>query len=543
MHNVPYVSDNPFRLLGLPSATLQKDLEHAARKISDRLRKGLRHDVAMSRQWGEEHLGKVAQKVAQMAEDPVLRCLYRLFWPLDRECLTGLPRAEEYDGRHPAQIDFLNMFFFTQSAPDATVIGLMPRRWKAFHGEASSRIRLRRLIHQEQQCGPQAAQEIVNQAWKKAPEFIVEADLGWARTLWEGGKSERACRQLQAVLSTWEASERALDWFIDEADRLALSLNPDSAKRLQMLTGSLAGSVRSDICQDWNESLQELGNRKPRAVQLRPSLDKFTPLLTLLKNHFPQAQTAAVFARGKGEEDLEALAVNSLHLPHNALPPVSPQMALLGKALELRRAFHCEDSRAYEITNFLPERSILVVPLVLEESGIEVCLYLGGPEKVFKEGDLESIQKLLPEARQHLRIEPALRQPFTRLELPAELTRVLKFRSRLLSLAPDEPLPEEVSLTYGLVLSGALSQGSDSQKLGPGDEFGLDQLLDGLNRPTERKAISPTQIQWLARDDFEMTERRFPELESLLRRQYYPSSDSSSGSRPGEPPPISKITL
>ncbi|MBT9586845.1 hypothetical protein IV102_26105 [bacterium] len=275
-HFIPYLSDNPFRLLGLPSATPQKDLVYACKKIRDRLRKGQRHDVAMARQWGEEELEKVPEIVQKMGEDPILRSIYRLFWPLDLECLTGLPKPDEYDGRHPAQIDFLSMFFFTQSAPDATLIGLMPRRWKAFREEASSRIRLRRLLHQEEGCGPQAADEMLNQVWRQAPDNIVAGDLRWARDMWDAKNFERASAQILAVLKTWNPPARALDWFVDEADRLALSLKPQYVARLQLLANALCGTVSEAIGNDWADSIKDFEKRRPRPVQLNPGLDNFS---------------------------------------------------------------------------------------------------------------------------------------------------------------------------------------------------------------------------------------------------------------------------
>jgi hypothetical protein len=263
-----YVTDNPYRLLGLPSATPQKDMVYACKKVRERVRKGQRHDVAMVRQWGDDQLEKVSEIVQKIGEDPTLRSIYRLFWPLDRECLTGLPKPEEYDGRHPGQIDFLSMFFFTQTAPDATMMGLMPRRWKAFREEASTRIRLRQLLHFEEGLGPQEAVELLQEAWRRAPDNIVAADLQWAQAMWEARSFAKACSQIQAVIQTWDPPARSLDWFVNEADRLALSLKPEYVDRLQSLCQALQGTVSDEICCDWVEAIKVYEIRRPRSIQL-----------------------------------------------------------------------------------------------------------------------------------------------------------------------------------------------------------------------------------------------------------------------------------
>lgn len=517
-HHLPYVSDNPFRLLGLPSATPIKDMQYAARRINDRLRRGQRHDVAMARQWGDEALDQVAMVVQKMAEDPILRCIYRLFWPLDRECLTGLPKADEYDGRHPAQIDFLNMFFFTQSAPDATLLGLMPRRWRAFREEASSRIRLRRLLHQEEGCGPQAADDLLAEAWRRAPDYIVAADLQWARTMWEAENAERACKQIAAVLHTWDPPSRTLDWFVDEADRLALSLKSDSVPRLARLAEVLSETVSESIRNDWAEAIREFEKRRPRPVRLRPGHDKFTQLLASIRLSLPQAHSIVLFANVA--DQLEALAISSPHLPKGVMSPLSGTHGLMGKALSLGQPLVCADTEQEGVRNFLPERGVLVVPL-----GTVGCLYLGGNENTFGESDLLAGRALAPALRAALTCDPRMRRPFGALTLSEEVVAALKMRCELEDFGEGETVLEEgEELEYHLIVAGSAerSHHGHTSELSAGAEFGMEALVDEVLSSTTVRAREPVTVQTLRKADFEILCRRYPELEPAFRDGYAP---------------------
>lgn len=515
-HHLPYVSDNPFRLLGLPSATPLKDMQYAARRISDRLRRGQRHDVAMARQWGDEGLDQVAAIVQKMADDPILRCIYRLFWPLDRECLTGLPKADEYDGRHPAQIDFLNMFFFTQSAPDATLLGLMPRRWRAFREEAPSRIRLRRLLHQEEGCGPQAADDLLAEAWRRAPDFIVAADLQWARTMWEAENAERACKQIAAVLRTWDPPARTLDWFVDEADRLALSLKADSVPRLARLAEVLSATVSESIKSDWTESISDFEKRRPRPVRLGSGHDKFKHILASVRLAMPQAQSIILFALVA--DQLEAVAISSPHLPKGVMSPLSAGHGLMGKAMGLGVALICPDTEAEGVRNFLPERGVLVVPL-----GAMGCLYLGGDEGTFGETDLLAGRALSPALRGALTVDPRMRRPFVALSLRDEVVSALKMRCNLEDFGAGETVLEEgEELEYHLIVAGSAEavQHGSSRDLTAGAEFGMEALLGEVLSSMTVRAREAVTVQTLRKQDFEILCRRYAELEPLFREGY-----------------------
>lgn len=77
-----YISDNPYRLLGVGSSTLQVELRQKANRAVQAAQVGLRPRVGLDRMFGDD-VRMCADIVRSVSNDPEKRTLYRIFWPLD----------------------------------------------------------------------------------------------------------------------------------------------------------------------------------------------------------------------------------------------------------------------------------------------------------------------------------------------------------------------------------------------------------------------------------------------------------------------------
>lgn len=109
-----YLTENPFRLLNVGSATTYRDLLRKSRSAEHAARVGLAPQPALSHLFGDAELPNCADTVPGLGSDPVRLTLYRLFWPLSledaalSEAVGDLPggpahREDESASRHASE--------------------------------------------------------------------------------------------------------------------------------------------------------------------------------------------------------------------------------------------------------------------------------------------------------------------------------------------------------------------------------------------------------------------------------------------------------
>ncbi len=101
----PLISDNPFRLLGLPSSTPYLVLRKEADRVARSAQAGLEHVVPLSDFLEADSLGELASSVRALAADPLRRTMYRLMWPFEETTMHALVGGHDAapDGSTPFQ--------------------------------------------------------------------------------------------------------------------------------------------------------------------------------------------------------------------------------------------------------------------------------------------------------------------------------------------------------------------------------------------------------------------------------------------------------
>jgi hypothetical protein len=79
--HIRYITDNPYRLLALPSSTAQRQLRNEAAQAEKARKVGLASPAGLAEAFGEAELDRVAEIALAIAADPIRRTVYRLFWP------------------------------------------------------------------------------------------------------------------------------------------------------------------------------------------------------------------------------------------------------------------------------------------------------------------------------------------------------------------------------------------------------------------------------------------------------------------------------
>jgi len=83
MPPAPYINDNPFRLLGIGSATLQSELQQAAEFGDTSAKIGIPPTSGLMQVFGAGLISQCLERVQALGADPMERTIYRLFWPFD----------------------------------------------------------------------------------------------------------------------------------------------------------------------------------------------------------------------------------------------------------------------------------------------------------------------------------------------------------------------------------------------------------------------------------------------------------------------------
>ena len=117
MLSVDYLTDNPFRLLGVGSAITQSELRFAANAADKALKVGLGPDSGLWKLFEPEQLSMCAEKVRTLGTSPIERTAYRMFWPFfyqhqatfngTQTDFSYLNRAEMHSALYIPQINFV----------------------------------------------------------------------------------------------------------------------------------------------------------------------------------------------------------------------------------------------------------------------------------------------------------------------------------------------------------------------------------------------------------------------------------------------------
>ena len=89
MPAAPYINDNPYRLLGIGSATLQSELQQAAEFADKSVKIGIPPTSGLMQEFGAGLMSSCLERVQVLGADSMERTISRLFWPFDYQRLPN----------------------------------------------------------------------------------------------------------------------------------------------------------------------------------------------------------------------------------------------------------------------------------------------------------------------------------------------------------------------------------------------------------------------------------------------------------------------
>jgi len=182
-----YISDNPWRLLGLGSAVNYKGLRPRAETVFDSVNSGAPIEVPLKDVFGDDSIGALPGLVRSLGADPVKRTMCRYFWVLDARAIPVL-EGGELDGSHlPSfarkQADFLDNWYHFLAEGKPVDLGLAVRSWQLVTEDAEIENLLQSLLVEEDSIPESRAAEFLKQAQFETAKHICRRSFTWAQRL------------------------------------------------------------------------------------------------------------------------------------------------------------------------------------------------------------------------------------------------------------------------------------------------------------------------------------------------------------------------
>lgn len=216
MASFRYVSDNPYRLLGVGSALGPDDLCRRAAATAQATFPRQAAQVGLRRVFGDEDLARCEAIARSLAIDPKRRTIYRCFWPLHYESLPDAalfalpgPSAPPFVAR---QIAFLENWFAFLTTSDPGRLGNALADFRALRDDGGYAAGLARLLADEGEDEADA-RRLVEEAHGEVVALLLTAACRRAVESWESGQTAGPWRALlRAVIASPfpEAADQAL---------------------------------------------------------------------------------------------------------------------------------------------------------------------------------------------------------------------------------------------------------------------------------------------------------------------------------------------
>lgn len=203
-----YLANNPFRILGIGSATSYPELRQKARGASIAAQAGIRPESGLSQLFDEPDLALCASGVAALATDPCRLALYRIFWPAqyqpepeDDGTLADLRRRWEraHAGESPeaVHLGFLVTWFDFFAEPESERLYVMLDHYSDFDLGCKSSPSLDEFLGLES-SDPEADDvlEDLEAIRREFEDYLVGSIARTAFSLCNSGEVERGCELL-----------------------------------------------------------------------------------------------------------------------------------------------------------------------------------------------------------------------------------------------------------------------------------------------------------------------------------------------------------
>jgi hypothetical protein len=224
-----YLSDNPFRLLGVSSSCTYVTLRRTCDRVTKQLSVGIEHPIPLSEQFGTEDLDNIASTVRSIAEDHTERTVYRILWPLAEEGVSLVVKGNKSRANWVAsfcgnQVGFLESWYSFLNSQEEADLEAALTAWAALSQEPEFSDRLCSLLVEEGCDNRSHSGSVVVRALELTTRYVTNRAMKGAAQLARDGEVSSACKVVRAVLDSpvdEHIGESSLTPIIQVGDSLA----------------------------------------------------------------------------------------------------------------------------------------------------------------------------------------------------------------------------------------------------------------------------------------------------------------------------------
>lgn len=275
----PYVTDNPFRQLALPSSLPHRSLSKQAQTADKKRQVGIEHPAALQADFGGLN-DETNPVISRMAANPSERILFRIFWPLTEKGVEmidvgGTLQPGDLDESNLRHLEFLDTWIgFLRSNASQDLEGALAT-WDQLQSLPFAD-KLAEVEAEDDRLELAEAGKRVREVFPRATEVLLTQAVMQARDLWRASNKPESLALLRIVLMSPlddTAEARALAPMIEIGDSIAKEM--DGSERLV-----------EHLRQDLRGLCQVIGGR-------HPAVDRWQRLLKAYGLHFDQVSQTA----------------------------------------------------------------------------------------------------------------------------------------------------------------------------------------------------------------------------------------------------------
>lgn len=195
----PLISDNPFRLLDLPSGESYQVLRRKADSVARSAQVGLAPDVPLAEEFGGD-LDDLVSRVRSLATDPAHLTLYRIFWPLEPgQAVLISGEVAGGVGHSDLQKSFLDHWYAFLYHRRTDLVGAAIDGMAGLGQSPTFGTRLTEALANDEAMSVQSPKEVVLQAIELTNRHVAERSVAIAAAEWEAGNDEEGAAIVDAV--------------------------------------------------------------------------------------------------------------------------------------------------------------------------------------------------------------------------------------------------------------------------------------------------------------------------------------------------------
>lgn len=208
LRSAPYITDNPYRLLGVGSSMLQTELRRKANNVKQRLNAGLDVESSLHDFFGSEDLIRCADIVKSLSSDVHKQITYKLLWPfmysnsifsdspIPEMSIFILPDIDEKNFIY-TQHCFLNAWYYFLIHSDSIHLDTALDQFNQLYNDEDCNEFLLKLLKIENNG---VDIEVIYDAQDKFISYLIETACGKCIKFWNSGSAVEALNLLKMIL-------------------------------------------------------------------------------------------------------------------------------------------------------------------------------------------------------------------------------------------------------------------------------------------------------------------------------------------------------